>query len=142
MDEEQEATQKTMDMVREELEHSIDTEGEEKEDDPRQQARNPQLAHFSKQSAMMAAQNAEEDRDLDDPDFKKKDQDEAESEAKEEPGQMAAEKILKAQQVAAQREREEEKLEQEAQARAHQLMMRQGNAFSSSFGSSASQLAH
>lgn len=107
-------------MVREELEHSIDNEGDEKD----LQARNPQrvvdLSHFTKQtqSAMMAAQNSEEenDRDLDDPDFKTRKEAEeergsAEMEAKEEPGQAAAEKILKAQQFAAQREREEEKME-------------------------------
>ena len=88
----------------------------------------------------MAAQNNEEDRDLDDPDFKsRKDQDEErgdEQDDKVEPGQQAAERLLKAQQAAAQREREEETMEQEAQARAHQMMVHQ-----SSLGSSASQLA-
>lgn len=70
--EEQEATQRTMDMVREELEHSIDDDGDDKEGAPRRQGRHQRpvdLSHFSKQSAMMAAQNGEEDRDLDDPDF-------------------------------------------------------------------------
>lgn len=67
-------------MVREELEHSIDDDGDDRDDGHRLQGRKQQhsmeLSHFAKQSAMMAAQNNEEDRDLDDPDFKsRKDQD-------------------------------------------------------------------
>lgn len=71
-------------MVREELEHSIDNDGEEKDEGQRPQGRNQQravdLSHFSKQKTMMAAQNAEEetDRDLDDPDFKSKKEQEEE----------------------------------------------------------------
>ena len=111
-----------MDMVREELEHSIDDEGEEGE--RAQGGRKPRsgdLSHFSKQSAMMAAQNSEDqDRDLDDPDFSNKDkEDDKDQQEAAEPGQAAAEKILKAQQMAAQQERDEERMEREAQARAH-----------------------
>jgi hypothetical protein len=55
-----------MDMIKEELNHSIDEQdgGEEKEEVERA----PELKHFGKQTAMMAAQNNEED--LEDPDNK------------------------------------------------------------------------
>ena len=67
-------------MVREKIEQSIDNPGDDKGHGPRLQVRKQQhsmeLFHVAKQSAMMAAQNNEEDRDLDDPDFKsRKDQD-------------------------------------------------------------------
>jgi hypothetical protein len=47
-----------MDMVREELEHSIDDQEDRRS-----------VAKLSKQGTIAAAQANEEDRDLDDPDF-------------------------------------------------------------------------
>ena len=72
-----------MDMIKEELEHTI----EDQED------QQPPL----RQGHLTVAQTREEDRDLDDPDFAGRKEAFAEKESQEEPGQAAAEKILRAQ---------------------------------------------
>lgn len=81
-------------MIKEELNHSIDEQEGGDEKDVGDRVSEPK--HFSKQIAMMAAQNEQED--LEDPDQKlaSKEKEDEKEDRQEEPGQAAAEKILKA----------------------------------------------